>query len=85
MDEYGFDPTTARQVAPEHVVTAVFSHPLHGRLIERVILWVRPNINFGKARYKLTWWGNGVAYYDREPGLMGKSPAIGGSRYMARQ
>ena len=63
MDEHVFEPTTTFTVEPENIVTAVFPHPLHGRLIERVILWVRPYISFGDKRYKLTWWGNGNAYY----------------------
>ncbi len=85
LDEYAVDLTGTTQVAPEHIVTGVFPHPLHGRLIERVILWVRPYINYAQARYKLSWWGNGVAYYycipsqmggGEERGIMGPRPAM---------
>ena len=46
------------------VVVAVLPHPFHGRLIERVILWVRPYLDLKGERYKLTWWSDGVAYYE---------------------
>jgi hypothetical protein len=45
------------------LVVAVLPHPFHGRLVERVILWVRPYVNLKGERYKLTWWSDGVAYY----------------------
>lgn len=51
---------------PQQLVVAVLSHPYHGRLVERVILWVRPSVTLKGERYKLTWWSDGVAYY--EPG-----------------
>ena len=46
------------------VVVAVMPHPFHGRLVERVILWVRPYLDLKGERYKLTWWSDGVAYYE---------------------
>ncbi len=63
MDEYGFDPFTALYEEPENVVTAVLPHPLHGRLVERVILWVRPSLTIKGRPYKLSWYGDGIAYY----------------------
>ncbi len=63
LTEQGFDTLGGPTVSTEEVVTAVFPHPYHGRLIERVILWVRPFIEFKGERYKLTWWSQGVAYY----------------------
>jgi len=63
MQHYHVDPYTQAVDEPTRLVTAVFSHPLHGRLIERLILWVRPQIDLKGRRYKLTWWGDGVAYY----------------------
>jgi hypothetical protein len=63
MDEYGNDPFTAIYEDPENAVTAVLPHPLHGRLVERVILWVRPTFTLKGRLYKLTWWGDGIAYY----------------------
>ena len=63
MQDYGFDPFTEVIEEPEQIVTAILAHPLHGRLIERIILWVRPTLFFGKVVYELTWWADGIAYY----------------------
>jgi hypothetical protein len=57
------DPFTEMTEAPEQIVVAVLPHPLHGRLVERIILYVQSNIRFQGFRYKLTWWGGGQAYY----------------------
>ena len=57
------DPFTEMTEAPEQYVVAVMPHPLHGRLVERVIFYVQPHLSFKGRRYKLTWWGAGVAYY----------------------
>jgi hypothetical protein len=48
----------------DKLVIAVLPHPFHGRLVERPILYVRPNLILKGERYKLTWWGEGVAYYE---------------------
>ena len=64
MQQNIVDPFTEAVAEPTQLVTAVLPHPLHGRLVERVILWVQPHLNFKGRRYKLTWWGNGVAYYE---------------------
>ncbi len=64
MQEYHVDPFPQVVEEPTQLVTAVFSHPLHGRLVERLILWVRPHLDMEGELYKLTWWGNGVAYYE---------------------
>jgi len=58
------DPFTVVEEEQEVVVVAVLPHPLHGRLVERVILWVRPHLDMKGQRYKLTWWGEGLAYYE---------------------
>jgi hypothetical protein len=63
MDQYGFDFTATPVVEPDKIVTAVLPHPIHGRLTERIIGWVRPNFTLHGRRYKLTWWGDGIAYY----------------------
>jgi hypothetical protein len=62
IDEYGFD---FQDMAPEspQVITAVLPHPLHGRLIERVIPLVRYYFSFKGTPYKLCWRDHGVAYY----------------------
>lgn len=63
LTESGFDLTVGPTVVPEKVVVAVLPHPYHGRLVERVILYVRPNLTLKGEKYKLTWWSDGVAYY----------------------
>ncbi|MBM4284427.1 MAG: hypothetical protein FJ128_04150 [Deltaproteobacteria bacterium] len=62
-DEYGNDPATVETMEPDRIVTAVLAHPFHGRLVERVILYVQPKLRFKGENYKLTWWGDGIAYY----------------------
>ena len=63
MQDYTTDPFTSPEEAPEQIVVAVFPHPLHGRLVEKVILWVRPHLDLRGSLYKLSWWSDGVAYY----------------------
>jgi hypothetical protein len=63
LNEQGQDITGA-ETGYGKLVVAVLPHPLHGRLVERVILWVRPHVNLKGERYKLTWWSDGVAYYE---------------------
>ncbi len=58
------DPFNVVVEEPEQYVVAVLPHPLHGRLVERLILWVRPELEMRGRRYTLTWWGGGVAYYE---------------------
>ncbi len=60
---YGADPFNIVTAEPEQIVTAVLPHPLHGRLVERVIFWVRPHLDMKGSHYALTWWADGVAYY----------------------
>jgi hypothetical protein len=57
------DPFTSAPEPAEVLVTAVLAHPLHGRLVEKMIFYVRPHLELEGQRYKLTWWGAGVAYY----------------------
>ena len=63
MQQYTVDPFVEVMEEPTQLVTAVLPHPFHGRLVERLILWVRPHLDMEGERYKLTWWGDGVAYY----------------------
>ena len=60
---YGVDPFTVVEEPAEVLVTAVLAHPLHGRLVEKLIFWVRSSLEFEGQRYALTWWGGGTAYY----------------------
>jgi hypothetical protein len=63
LEEHGYDITGAG-AGYENPVIAVLAHPFHGRLVERPILWVRPSLNMKGERYKLTWWSEGIAYYE---------------------
>ena len=60
---YGVDPFNIVTEQAEVLVTAVLAHPLHGRLVEKMFFYVRTYLVFEGQRYKLTWWGAGVAYY----------------------
>ncbi len=64
LDAYGtgLDPLPNNDTLRVPLV-AVFPHPLHGRLIERVVLMVSNVINFKGTRYKYSWKHNGVVYY----------------------
>ena len=55
---YGADPFNIVTEQAEVLVTAVLAHPLHGRLVEKLIFYVRPNLEFGGQRYELTWWAS---------------------------
>ena len=57
------DPFNIVEAETEVLVSAVLAHPLHGRLVDKLIFYVRPDLEFEGQRYKLTWWGAGVAYY----------------------
>ncbi len=61
--DYGSDPFRQPPEEPVRLVVAVFPHPLHGRLVDQLIFYVRPGMEVMGLMYKLTWWGDGVAYY----------------------
>ncbi len=65
LDAYGtgLDPLPQHEVLGVPLV-AVFPHPLHGRLIERVVLMVSNTINFKGTKYKYSWKHDGVVYYN---------------------
>ncbi len=58
----GHDPTPDNDTLRKPLV-AVFPHPLHGRLVERVVLMVSHVFNYKGIRYRFTWKDSGVAYY----------------------
>jgi hypothetical protein len=58
----GLDPNPDNDTLRKPLV-AVFPHPLHGRLVERVILMVSHVFNYKGIRYRFTWKNSGVAYY----------------------
>ncbi|MBM4274260.1 MAG: hypothetical protein FJ134_07355 [Deltaproteobacteria bacterium] len=60
IDEHGCDLTYSEERPP---MVAVFPHPLHGRLVERVILMASNCIQFNDCWYTFSWKENGTAYY----------------------
>jgi hypothetical protein len=58
----GYDGETMRKP-----LIAVFPHPLHGRLIERVVLMVNHMINYKGCRYIYSWRNSGEVYYTPLP------------------
>ncbi len=54
------DPFNVVEEQAEVLVIGVLPHPLHGRLVEKLIFYVRPDLDYLGQRYKLTWWGEGA-------------------------
>jgi hypothetical protein len=50
-------------IGASDLITAVLPHPLHGRLVERVLLMVVRNINVEGVRYALSWRDGAIAFY----------------------
>jgi hypothetical protein len=44
-------------------ITAILPHPLHGRLVERILLMVTRYISLEGVRYGLSWRDGALAYY----------------------
>jgi hypothetical protein len=67
LDPYGtgIDPLPDNDTLRIPLV-AVFPHPFHGRLVERVILMVSNTFNYKGIRYRFAWKDSGVAYYFQE-------------------
>jgi hypothetical protein len=53
-------------VTPEmpKLITAVLAHPMHGRLVERVMMMVSKTVSLKGVRYTLTWRDSDVAFYE---------------------
>lgn len=56
---YGVDLFNAVTEPAEVLVTAVLAYPRHGRLVEKLIFWVWPGLEFEGQGDELTWWGVG--------------------------
>jgi hypothetical protein len=56
----GFEPGADYAMKP---LVAVFPHPFHGRLVERVMMMASNVINFKGCRYKCAWKNSDIAYY----------------------
>jgi hypothetical protein len=64
LTEYGQSMEVADEyfIGASHLITAILPHPLHGRLVERVMLMVTKNISLEGLRYVLSWRDGGVAF-----------------------
>ena len=58
----GLDPLAENDTL-KNLLVAVFPHPLHGRLVERVVMMVSHMFNYKGIRYRFTWKNSDVAYY----------------------
>jgi hypothetical protein len=45
------------------LITAILPHPLHGRLVERMLLMVNKYISLEGMRYALIWRDGALAFY----------------------
>jgi hypothetical protein len=64
LTEYGQD----LEGSPEYseapkLITAIFPHPIHGRLVERILLMVSHSFNFKGMRYVLSGRDSDLAFY----------------------
>jgi hypothetical protein len=51
------------EIEAPQLITAILPHPLHGRLVERVLLLVSKQINVKGVRYMLSWRDHDLAFY----------------------
>lgn len=61
MDEYGHDFTWTPE--PRKMVTAVLPHPIHGRLVEKIMLMINHCISFKGRFYTLSWRDGDICFY----------------------
>jgi hypothetical protein len=61
----GHDPNPENDTL-QNLLVAVFPHPYHGRLVERVVMMVSHMFNYKGIRYRFVWKDRGVAYYHAE-------------------
>jgi hypothetical protein len=66
LTEYGQDLMGEEPESPK-LITAILPHPLHGRLVERVLLMVSHQINIRGVRYRLSWRDHDLAFYQPIP------------------
>jgi hypothetical protein len=62
IDENGQDLNWTPE--PRKMVTAVLPHPIHGRLVEKIMLMINSTICFKGCFYKLTWREGDVCFYE---------------------
>jgi hypothetical protein len=62
MDEFGNDFDWTPE--PRKMVTAVLPHPIHGRLVEKLMLMINRGICFKGCFYTLSWRDGDVCFYE---------------------
>jgi hypothetical protein len=62
LTEYGQDLDAPAENRID-LITAILSHPVHGRLTEFPLLMVNKEINVEGVRYVLVWRDGALAYY----------------------
>ncbi len=62
LTEYGQD-LTGEDFEPPKLLTAILPHPLHGRLVERVLFMVSHQLTIKGVRYRLSWRDHDLAFY----------------------
>jgi len=62
LTEYGQSLIGENLEAPKFI-TAILPHPLHGRLVERVLFMVSHQLTIKGVRYRLTWRDHDQAFY----------------------
>ncbi|AEB08998.1 hypothetical protein [Desulfobacca acetoxidans] len=62
IDPYGFGLDFVGQTTIKPI-TAVLAHPLHGRLVETIMLMVNHLISYEGSQYVLSWRNSNIAYY----------------------
>jgi hypothetical protein len=65
LDEHGhgFEVPEEHFIGEADLITAILPHPIHGRLVERIMLMVTKNITLEGMRYSLSWRDGAVAFY----------------------
>ncbi len=62
LTEYGQD-LAREDFEPPKLITAILPHPLHGRLVERMLLMVSHQLTIKGVRYRLIWRDHDLAFY----------------------
>jgi hypothetical protein len=69
LDEHGhgFEVPDNHFIGGTDLITAILPHPIHGRLVERILLMVTANLTMQGMRYGLSWRDGALAFYKPIP------------------
>jgi hypothetical protein len=69
IDEHGhgFEVPENHFIGGTNLITAILPHPIHGRLVERILLMVTANLTLQGMRYRLSWRDGALAFYKPIP------------------